>query len=166
MAGPGPQQRKQMRALKAADKALRQGLARTARANQNIRSAMVEKQHGPVTTSHNLEAVIQQIRAINYPKGVDLTVHSDVLYAPFVEFGTRKMLPAAMIRKSEPEIQAEIEREAKALPPLAGADEIVAMQERIGEFAVKAISKKTPRSNEVKELHLQDSFEAGIVVRR
>lgn len=157
--------RKALSQLRSADKALRQGLARTARANQNIRSAMVEKQHGPVTTSHNLEAVIQQIRAINYPKGIDLIVYTDKPYGPHVEFGTSRQVGAAMMRRSTPEIQAEIASEMQQLPPLAPVDTILGMEERIGDFAVDRISEKTPRSDEVKDEHLQDSFKVGLVVR-
>lgn len=102
------------------------------------------RKYGRVTVNTNIEAVIQRIEGTNYPSRIFGAVWTDVKYAIFLEFGTSKMAPRAMIRESLPLIKEYMAKEWKSLRPLPTPIEVQALVDRVLVFARDLIAKNTP----------------------
>jgi len=115
-----------------------------------------------VEVKSNADSVLAELRGF----AVDLAsiqafrgeIWTEVEYAIFVEFGTYKMLPRAMIRKSIPAIEAYFEEQWQALPAMFTRGQFEAMVERVMLFALAKISGNTP----VKSGDLRRSWNASV----
>lgn len=105
---------------------------------------MTVYKHGPVSVTTNLDVAIQRIQGLNYPSGIFGKVWTDVEYALFVEFGTAKMAPLAMVRDSLPAIKGYLEQELKQLRALPTPLELKALVDKVLVFAREEIARNTP----------------------
>lgn len=103
----------------------------------------VSRRYGRVSVNTNIDAVIQRIQGSNYPQGIYGAVWSDVEYAVYQEFGTSKMAPAFMIRRSIPAIQDFMAAEFRKLRQLPTPLEMQAMVDRVLVFAREEIARNT-----------------------
>lgn len=109
---------------------------------------------GKVSINSNVETFLKQFDQ-GLPEHIRAEVFTKIEYAVFVEFGTYKMEPRAMVRDSIPAIEAKLtdEWQALAFPPTEQS--LIAMVQRVVEFALEEIRRNTPRKSGT----LQDSWE-------
>lgn len=91
----------------------------------------------------NMQELAQFLDTLNYT-AVRATVWTDVEYAIFVEFGTVKMTPRAMIRKSIPDIEKRFGELWIAMPAMFSKADVDKLFTDIIEFARERISQNTP----------------------
>lgn len=95
----------------------------------------------------NMDGVIRELdEFLKQHDGVMIkaSVWSEVEYAKFVEFGTYKMVPKAMIRKAMPAIEDFFLREWKTMPFPFKESDLRALWNKTIEFAQQEISRYTP----------------------
>lgn len=101
-----------------------------------------------VTVRSNADEVVNELQQYlrDFKQGMaGIRVENDLHYAKFVEYGTVKMAPRAMMRRSQPEIEAYFEREfynLKEFPPRK--EEVLSALSRVASFALITIQSKTP----------------------
>lgn len=100
-----------------------------------------------ITVKSNMDGVIKEledfVKKFN-GSSIKASLWSEVLYAKYVEEGTYKMAPRAMVRQSMPAIEAYFEAEWAKMPfPFKDSD-LRALWNRTIEFAKAEISKRTP----------------------
>lgn len=118
--------------------------------------------YGTAKVTSNVDGHIAELEemlaAINYT-AVRAEVWTEVEYAVFVEFGTYRMAPRAMVRTAIPDIEKKFNEGWMALPtPFTKADVEKLFKDTI-DFAKVEITKRTPRKSGT----LQDSWEASEV---
>lgn len=118
--------------------------------------------YGAAKVTSNVDGYLaeleQMLAAINYT-AVRAEVWTDVEYAVFVEFGTYRMTPRAMVRTAIPDIEKKFNEGWMALPtPFTKADVEKLFKDTI-DFARVEIAKRTPRKSGT----LQDSWKASEV---
>ena len=118
--------------------------------------------YGTAKVTSNTEAHMAELEemlaAINYT-AVRAEVWTDVEYAVFVEFGTYRMDPKAMVRTAIPDIEKKFNEGWMALPtPFTKADVEKLFKDTI-DFAKVEIAKRTPRKSGT----LQDSWKVSEV---
>jgi hypothetical protein len=118
---------------------------------------MSTRQYGPARITTNLDAVIQKYQGTTYPTRIFGSVWTEVEYAIFLEFGTSRMAPRAMIRRSLPAIKAYMESEWKKLRTLPTPLELQALVDRVLVYARAEIAQNTP----VKSGRLRDSWKVN-----
>lgn len=79
---------------------------------------------------------------LKLPQGI--SIWNDVEYAIFVELGTYKMAPRAMLRRSMPAIEQFFEAELKRLDVPFNFSQFRALLKRTEQFALETIKQNTP----------------------
>lgn len=98
-------------------------------------------------TDQNMGELEQFLKTLGFTK-VRAEVWTDIEYAVFVEFGTFKMTPRAMVRQSIPEIENFFADEWVKLPVIFTKADIDSLFSRTVEFAKERIREKTPVKTE------------------
>lgn len=113
----------------------------------------MKKQYGRVSITSNVDTFLKQFDT-SLPNSIQASVWTQIEYAVFVEFGTYKMEPRAMIRTSVPAIEAKMIELWQALPFPPTEQDLLKMVQTTIEFALEEIKRNTPRKSGT----LQDSW--------
>lgn len=120
------------------------------------------RKYGKVTVRSNVQAVLQELaKAQNLPDAIRASIYSELEYAVFVEFGTYKMRPRAMLRRALPAIEAEFARRWKSLPVPPSLSDLLSLVDDVVDYGIDAIRNNTPvKSGDLKKSWKKDPAKA------
>lgn len=107
-----------------------------------------------------LEKISETLKAIDQ-KACTVEIYNDVPYTEYVEYGTSKMAPRAMVRRSMPAVEDFMTQEFNNLPFPPTKDQIEGLMEDVQDKFLQEVIDRTPVGKVTTETHKPGTLKRG-----
>lgn len=107
-----------------------------------------------------LKKIEQSLKAINQ-KACVVEIYNEVPYTEYVEYGTSKMAPRAMVRRSMPAIEDFLTSEFNNLPFPPTKEQIEGLMEDVREKFAQEVIDRTPIGKKQTKTHRPGTLRQG-----
>lgn len=94
-------------------------------------------------------------------KACTVEIYNDVPYTDFVEYGTSKMAPRAMVRRSMPAVEDFMAEEFNNLPFPPTKEQVEGLMEDVQEKFLQEVIDRTPVGKVITETHKPGTLKRG-----